>query len=191
MIQYGKKFGSRLQGASASAPNSASENRSKQNSSKQGDHSVQHSVLTSFVHTWLLMKTSAPQSGKWKPCRGHRSPPDLFSFLSKHQKMSRIWLTKCLQNYDRNRLMPHANLHKTYITSFVITYLLFWPAFIWRSFLAKKNSAGCLLKNKVEIEKIEHCNLTRRFWQHMDRISNLTQCSTWLSIRTSTKFNHC
>ena len=29
---------------------------------------------------------------------------------------------------------------------FVITYLLFWPAFIWRFFLGKDNSARCLLK---------------------------------------------
>ena len=29
---------------------------------------------------------------------------------------------------------------------FVISYLLFWYAVIWRFFLEKKNSAGCLLK---------------------------------------------
>ena len=31
---------------------------------------------------------------------------------------------------------------------FVISYLLFWSAIIWRFFLEKKNSAGCLLKTK-------------------------------------------
>ena len=34
---------------------------------------------------------------------------------------------------------------------FVILYLLFWPAFNWRIFLEKKNSAVCLLKTKWQI----------------------------------------
>ena len=37
---------------------------------------------------------------------------------------------------------------------FLISYLLFWPAVIWRIFLDKKNSAGWLLKTKWLTKKV-------------------------------------
>ena len=37
---------------------------------------------------------------------------------------------------------------------FLMSYLLFWPAFIWQIFLEKKNSAGSLLKTKRLLKSI-------------------------------------
>ena len=101
------------------------------------------------------------------------------------KKMSRIWLAMFSKLWQKPIYAP-CKPAQDLSNVFVRTYLWFWPAFIWRFFLAKKNSAGCLLKNKVANEKTEYCNLTRRFWQHMNLITNLTQYSTWSSIRIST-----
>ena len=38
---------------------------------------------------------------------------------------------------------------------YTISYLLFWPASIWRIFLEKKHSAGCLLKTKWQMKICE------------------------------------